>query len=253
MGGRTKTLGDLLKPLVTAKTSPERLWERLQVWPPDLFAVTSLLLDQGRYERIVDPPRGQSWPTKVPSGTWHEHVQGIARSWKHQLTYGRTPRGWPPEVRDWFNQRRPAFLAAATCDASRLRDLPWTEFAAIVDLHAAADEASSGLGVPGPSSLFDFDGAAKLGTKGSLATFPPEVVRVLPKLHTPQRGMTLRSTSHHLSALRSTFGVKWVNADQEILSNESLRERRIGILLVPWPFTGNNCYSRLTTAMLNIP
>lgn len=235
MAGRRTKLGDVLKSLVPPTTTAEQLWARVLTWPPDLFAVTSLLLDGGRYERIVDPPPGSRWPPHVKTGTWQDHVTALATTWKNQLTNRRGQRAWPTEVQRWFAQRRHHFITAAARDAGDLRAISWKVLAGMAELHAIADEASSGFGVSGPSSLFALEGELNLTLAGSLANFPPEVVRVVPKLHTPQRGMTLRSTSHHLSALRSTFGVRWLTTYPQMLSDESRRNRRLGLLLVPWP------------------
>lgn len=83
---------------------------------------------------------------------------------------------------------------------------------ALVELCALADEASYGVGIPGTSRA-QATGATKLQADAydrfaSLlllrrSTLCKQVdasrIRVLPKLHTPQSGMTLRSLTHHLA------------------------------------------------------
>jgi predicted amidohydrolase len=110
---------------------------------------------------------------------------------------------------------------------------------ALMQVCAIADAASFAVGLP-TSSEKDHDrfyehAAELLFTTESGSTLCESIhttrVRVLPKMHTPQTGLTIRSFSHHL-ALCGTDEMRpeWV----AVPSNP--RKHRLNLLLVPWPY-----------------
>jgi hypothetical protein len=110
---------------------------------------------------------------------------------------------------------------------------------ALMQLCAIADSASFAVGLP-TSSDADHDrfyehAAELLFTTEGGSTLCESIhttrVRVLPKMHTPQTGLTIRSFSHHL-ALCGTDEMRpeWV----AVPSNP--RKHRLNLLLVPWPY-----------------
>src|SRR5262249_44780944 len=120
---------------------------------------------------------------------------------------------------------------ARVCTNTRLCD-------ALLELSAAADEACAGIRIRDPERAPDtFDiKANRLLTASDSITYCDQVhpsrAVVLPKLHTPRSGLTLRSLSHHL-ALISPGEVKtrWLWLPFET------REWSLNLLLLPWPET----------------
>ena len=79
-----------------AAFGPGPAWDELVRWPPDAFAVASLVLDHAEaYRFVVAPHPGRSWPA-LPGR--NEAVSAAAAAWR--AASGR-PRGEPPAlVRD---------------------------------------------------------------------------------------------------------------------------------------------------------
>lgn len=233
MEGRRK-LGELLRGLCAPHATASALWEQIIQWPPDLFAVTSMLLESSNYQRLVDPDATNRWP---PTADWQTTLRTMAARWRKGLTDATPVKKWHPEFVKWLTRHRKALVVAATSPSDELPEMSWANLRDLVELHALADEACEHIAVPGPSTAFDFECEFRLIASGSLSTFPTELVRVVPKLHTPQRGMTLRSLSHHVSALRrSGFRVSWSVSMDEMISREAHADRELGLLLIPWPF-----------------
>ena len=124
------------------------------------------------------------------------------------------------------------------------KDLPLTSLgeqktilAALVNFLASADEACAGLGISLTSSgndtftkiaelsLFPADNGSTLCKR-----IHPSRARVLPKCHTPQTGLTIRSFSHFLALVPSTeVCPDWFSFCAET------NEHALNLLLVPWP------------------
>jgi hypothetical protein len=214
-------------------------WAR---WPPDLFALTSLLLKAtGAYRYAIDPPL-----TPWPQAGWQGLLDVAVRQWYRWMLYDQ-PR---PELLT----RNLAVLARGwtTFPIDRLRTLDdrkasgrqesWEVCQAILELHVLADEASTHSGFPiGSNSVWGDDRPQEmraldylvnmlLANHGTLSRLPREICAVLPKVHTPQVGLTLRSLSHHVTVHESEVEVRWrtmpwVNSDEDT----------VNVLVVPWP------------------
>lgn len=208
-------------------------------WPPDVFAIAAGALQvSGAYRRVLE-----SWPPTIPgtgtSDAWVKRIRELGLGWR---------RGWhsptaavvPPEIHEWWEI------------AEQARDTPLTEIGndpnlcdALLQLLAVSDEASIGFGIPGS----DLSGTAGFGRDlayrhaqellvrspgefgASLAErIHPSRVRVLPKLHTPQTGLTIRSMSHHLAfCLPNEVRPHW-----SVVPRLG-RRTELNLLLVPWP------------------
>ncbi|MDX1980666.1 MAG: hypothetical protein SFV51_10380 [Bryobacteraceae bacterium] len=112
---------------------------------------------------------------------------------------------------------------------------------ALLNLLALADQASENAGIPfnEPAKEQDFYFHARrrlmsLGLGSSLCERIPHARgRVLPKMHTGQSGLTLRSLSHHLAFCPpSEIIPKWRPFDTPARDQHFLN-----LLLVPWPPT----------------
>jgi hypothetical protein len=190
------------------------------VWPPDTFAlVASILMRSGAYCHVL---------TKWPPGTGRSHdkwvraIQDSGKKWRASAANGDDP---PRELAKWWR-----VVAAHT--GMRLVDLGEAPAAcdALLQLLAAADEASVSVGIPERPLDPYCSRAALLLRRGSLAQrVDPAKVRVFPKQHTPRSGLTLRSLSHHLALLPGgDVQVHWREMPQ-------MASQTLNLLLAPWP------------------
>lgn len=205
------------------------VWRRFARWPPNVFALTSSLMkESGIYRLAVSPPDGEVWP---PSKDWEEGVRKTAAEWQEWALAGGAI---PPRI----SACREGLEAIMRQPIRELED-NWDACTAILELHAAADEACAGCGIPfeidsakvDKSAAFLVKAAIRLGRTGTLSELSRDTVCVLPKLKTPQVGITLRSLSHHLSAHCAEVDVEWLY--HRMLCPPA--ERRLNLLFLPWP------------------
>ncbi len=212
------TLGELLEsicPGVLGRTPPS--------WPPDVFALVMAVLQRsGAYTRVVTqwPPAGQG-----SSKTWVQGITVVANRWRKESLNERVP----PEVSRWWSvvtSNRNAALPdivhnGAACDA-------------LLQLCAAADEAANGVGIPSGdgSAQNEFEWRANeilLLNSTLCRQVRPSCGRVLPKLHTPQNGLTIRSLSHHLAFIAGgEIRPEWYTYSRS-------QGHCLNLLIVPWP------------------
>ncbi|MEW5851170.1 MAG: hypothetical protein AB2A00_20450 [Myxococcota bacterium] len=228
----SQTLASTARELFDETDFP-KVWQRITAWPPDAFAFTSTVLARtGAYRQVVSPPEGYVWPRDM---AWQRRVAEDAYAWRHQLP------GPPHDVKLLVE----AEAGLRRCWQEPLASLAhprsqeaWDNCCAVLGLHALADQACFGLGVPGPQdvspsqkSSLALEANLHLVDTGTLAKVSPEVMRVLPKLRTPQLGITLRSLSHHVGAHASDITPHWHPAPDVA---DDL-DRRLNLLLLPWP------------------
>lgn len=115
-------------------------------------------------------------------------------------------------------------------------------------LVAVADEACEGVGAPRDQTADQSDRFldSGYGLLTELGTLSAEIdrsrLRVLPRMHTPQNGLTERSLSLHLPLCdASEVTPQW-------LSNAFLQSDSINLLLIPWPFEVRVSQFRETTS-----
>lgn len=220
--------------------------EEWLVWPPDLFALTSLLLEStGAYRYSVCPPRG-IWPDDPK---WEESVRRDADDWRLWITGNQ--EGMPGLLQ--LNIERIAKYEK-TVSVGALRSIAsesleenqassdadaWEVCRSFLELHALSDQACRGFGLPTSrrdklhrSSISGllYQANMLLATRGTLSRLPRHKALVLPKMRTPAVGLTLRSLSHHLTAHVSEVDVAWraipwINRDEDTLN----------IMIFPWP------------------
>ncbi|HEY0463872.1 MAG TPA: hypothetical protein VGC79_06670 [Polyangiaceae bacterium] len=207
-------------------------WRRVVKWPPDVFAVTSTLLgESGAYRLAVSPPSGKRWP---PRRQWNEEVDAQAEAWWRWVAAGSlvpTP--------SWLLAIGSVVRAAVKTPIFELAD-NWKLVCALLELHAIADEACGGFGMPAPTDEDGRDNEWKvyrlgandlLARSDSLSHFSKHSIRVLPKMRTPQAGISLRSLSGHLAVTRfAEVDVKWAHAPQF-----SDKKSSFNLLLLPVP------------------
>jgi hypothetical protein len=207
-------------------------------WPPDMFAAAASILHAcGAYRNAVE-----LWPPKSrkPAHAWAEWMRSLGLEWRRQWRPRSGADSLPAEVDEWWRQ----LLASSRLPMHRLAaDFSLCE--ALVQLLAVSDEACTGLGIPG-SGLHRvagfkgdpaYDQAQRLladDRNPAGATLCRSIdglkLRVLPKLHTPQAGLTIRSMSHNIGLC----------VGNEVIPRWSViprthRSTELNLLLAPWP------------------
>lgn len=221
-------------------------------WPPDIFAIgASILHRSGAYCHVIEswpPPSGERRSRKWRREEWVEVVRGLGSNWREQISRSAKrdqlpslsdldPSVAPAEIHEWWRlllSHGDLSLSSLGGDGQDSQQLRY----AILQLCIVADEACEGVGVPGTVGSFarqatsrliatsDHQGGATLCHRISTSR-----CRVLPKLHAPQSGLTIRALSHHLALCASTeVAPGWfpVASDLEI-------SRSMNLLVVPWP------------------
>lgn len=207
-------------------------------WPPDIFAFTSILLQAtGVYRYAVSPHpetnkrllsnlKGEERSkrlTKVYAG-WYRWILGVnkdlpdeLKNCKEILFEGDSKLSAKPNTVDF-----------KTCEA-------------LLDLHVMADMACANFGLMtashvGRMCVIYFLANYLLAVTGSLSRLPTLHGVVLPKMRTPQKGLTIRSFSHHLTFHRSEAKVLWRSIPW---NDASETNRTINLLAVPIPYELN--------------
>ncbi|MEL7060226.1 MAG: hypothetical protein AAGN46_09410 [Acidobacteriota bacterium] len=203
-----------------------------------------LLRDSGTYRYAASPPRGVLWP----EADWDHTAKTLGKRWKTSICEGT-------EIDEDLRRRFEELVCSSSrSDTEDFKNLSQVEVAEIysgsklgenskewracknlLELLAIADEACRGLGVttsPKQSQRrwYNFVSNFLLNSKGSLSRLPTYLGVVLPKMRTPQLGLTIRSLSHHLTFHRAEVdiswrAVPWLNVD----------ENSLNILVIPWP------------------
>ena len=132
-------------------------------------------------------------------------------------------------------------VAAATTPLEELSTgAGWDLCAALLTLHAIADEACAGLGVALAASNplgCGYRGRARelLAQRGTLARISQDAVLVLPKVRTPAApGTSIRSMSRYATAHEPSVGVRWHKLPARRRGTEP-RADHVNFLLLPWP------------------
>ena len=140
--------------------------------------------------------------------------------------------GYPSEVASLLD----VVFEKANTPLDRLRNEAgrcWRLCRAILSLNAIADEACANIGIPGATSntRFLWEANTRLTSAGTLTKSHIRWATVLPKLRTPQVGITNRSMSMHVALDQSEVSVNWTVGG-------FLREEwtnKLNLLLLPWP------------------
>jgi len=203
-------------PLIVDDSAPPR-------WPPDAFAVTaSMLRRAAAYSAIIE-----KWPPLGGPAKWTEFIRRIGNEWRAAAT-GRS--AVPSIVDRWWRIIR----SAGPLPIERVCQYPHL-CEAVLQLNAAADEASRGIGILDPKNVDRFEAhAIDILARNRFVSvcdrIHPSRAIVLPKLHTPRSGLTLRSLSHHLALC----GPSEVRPEWSWMPYTT-HEWRFNILLLPWP------------------
>jgi hypothetical protein len=208
--------------------------DRLLEWPPDVVALTEVLLERSAaYRFALSPPGDNRWPPAGVPG-WADAVADAGRRWSAWAEDGEGPL---PELvaQEWEVVRDGSDVPVMDLVEAH----EWRMCEALLTLHAIADEACAGLGVAldatyGRGFVYRARGRELLANTGSLARIPAHLLRVLPRLRTPPNGTSLRSLSRYASVHRPGVDVRW----HKVLGRRPgrmPRDRGVNRLLLPWP------------------
>jgi len=215
------TIGEfLIASLPRLRSSTNFPW-----WPPDCFALCLALLKRtGAYAQIL-----RDWPPPSteddPLWAWTDEVRKLGKRWRQDwLPFSGLDGEWQIVRQSFDLSLSEARNRRALCEA-------------LMKLVATADEACEGVGAPIDQAVSEYDPIQDLGAdylieRGTLCSeeINPSRLRVLPRMHTPQNGLTERSLSPHLSLCEaSEVTPQWHFSP--FLESDSMN-----LLLIPWPF-----------------
>ena len=194
-------------------------------WPPDLFALSLALLKRtGAYNRVL-----QDWPPDRDNEDTLENrtsrIRRLGGDWRTAIRLGQK------EQFNVLNEEWEALCRSFDRPLSAVRSRLLCE--AVMKLVAVADEASEGVGAPEDIEEDDFflraTRAFLIDYASACCDIDPAILRVLPRMHTPQNGLTDRSLSLYLSLCdASQVAPQW-------LSTPFLGHNSINLLLIPRP------------------
>lgn len=202
-------------------------------WPPDVFAlVASVLQKSGAYIRVLT-----DWPPAVSPGhlhdpnAWVDEMSHLGDQWR-AVAEKYSPA--PEQIRHWWQEAMStAHLELPLMQVGGNIALSHT----LLQLLVAADQASRGIGIPDAKEELDLleVRAALILRRRKNATLCEEVdpsrAVVMPKLHTPQVGLTIRSLSHNLALCPAgDMAAAWRKVTQRTVD-----QQKLNLLLVPWP------------------
>lgn len=223
------TLGYLFRYLIPQK--PKGGIANLDAWAPDVFAIAGYVLHKtGTYHHALNTAIWRKRKRKE-----YAKLQDIGRLWRTRM---ERQQNAPKEVRNLWK-------AVINRDKLSIHEVGNDHdlVMALLDLVGCADAACEGLGLPAsPNTQADLI-ASNLLTSSHLDTgastlcqyVTPISLCVLPKLHTPQVGMTIRSLTHHLALWpRDELCPVWA---ADLLTGLTTREEGgLNVLLVPYPY-----------------
>jgi hypothetical protein len=194
-------------------------------WPPDCFGLCLALLKRtGAYAKLL-----QDWPPAKDRtlSAWTARSRRLGEKWRRSWQPGGSFDGlsdeWQIVCQSFAVPLRETGAQRALCEA-------------LMMLAAVADEACEGVGAP-EDQLSDEDdpllshGSYFLTESGALCVeIDQSRLQVLPRMHTPQNGLTERSLSLYLSLCEAG------EVTPQWLSDPFLQSGSVNLLLIPWPF-----------------
>jgi hypothetical protein len=208
--------------------------DELLGWPPDVFALTNVILARSEAFRFALSPV-EEWP---PAGypDWGLRVEEGGLHWGAWVEHRRGPL---PElvVQEWA-----ALKARADVPLEDLAEgLDPRLCVALLTLHSMADEACAGLGVAldtsdAVASVYRARGRELLVRTGSMARFDPRLLKVLPKVRTPPTGRP--AFSRYACVQGPGIAARWHKIPARHRGTD-LRSEYATLLLLPWPLEVN--------------
>ena len=226
-----------------SKLTPSSVWgtvacgtigDDLLDWPPDVFALTDLILARSEaYRFALSPPSGLSWPPDhCPD--WAAAVTEAGRRWS---AWVEDSTGGLPDLitAEWEIVREAAHVPLdQLTDASE-----WRVCEALMTLHAVADEACAGAGIAltssdGHGAVYRARARELLARTGSLSRVPSAALRVLPKVRTAPQGTSSRVLSRYVGVHGPGVDARWHKVATRRPGTDP-QVRHANFLLLPWP------------------
>jgi hypothetical protein len=204
--------------------------DNLLEWPPDVFALTNLILARSEAFRFALSPVGDWPPGRNPD--WEVAVDQAARGWG---AWTEDHEGEIPGLvtGEWRVLRERTGLPIDQL----ARGQDWRLCQALLTLHAIADEACAGLGVALDTSdatacVYRARGRELLARTGSIARVDPRWLRVLPKVRTPPTGRA--AFSRYACVQGPGIEARWHKMPARHRGTD-LSSEYATLLLLPWP------------------
>ena len=206
--------------------------EELLAWPPDVFALTEVILQRSEAFRFVlSPPADVRWPP-ARLAHWSDAVIDAGREWSGWVAdqHGDVPQLLAEE---WG-----VLVDGAEIPLEHLaQGREWRTCEALLTLHAIADEACAGLGVAaeradGKGCRYRARGRELLARTGSMARIGSQFMRVLPKVRTPPTGRA--SFSRYACVQGPGLEARWHKMPARHAGTDT-RSEYVNYLLLPWP------------------
>lgn len=233
------------------------------LWPPNTFAVTSnLLKNSGAYRVYLsswwlseDANSGGNldvWQSNIETGAaaWCESICSKLCAHFDEKNSGPTNEERLLRLKDQVKLVNSDFSKDITLnDLRSLGDSRTSDsdkktglyefIRALIEIHCIADECCKGVGLTGlpanRANPYILLSNLYLITNGSLSTINKHVGIVLPKMRTSQKGLSIRSFSHHAMFQDSEVEVMW-----RMFPWANIQEDTLNVLNICWPFEVNN-------------
>ena len=206
--------------------------DELLEWPPDVFALTDVILERAEaYRFVLSPPDGALWPPGGDAG-WSDAVGQAARQWS---AWAEDRDDSVPELvaEEWEVVRERAGIPLEQLADGR----GWRVCEALLTLHTIADEPTRACWSAldrseGEGCIYRARGRELLARTGSLARMHPHFVPVLPKVRTPPTGRA--SFSRYAFVYRPGLETRWHKLPARHRGTDPQAEHA-QLLLLPWP------------------
>ena len=216
---RPQNIGDVIAFLLRDTDPPS--------WPADAFAVAASLLKQsGAYTEIT-----QNWPPARfrTLERWQEQAVRVRTQWRSRFNRGNESP--PRQIARWWR----TIADASALPVAEIRERP-DLIEALIGVVAGADQTCYGVGIlEANQDAFDDYAIFLLTLRNTLCErVDPSRAVVLPKLHNPLDGTTLRSLTHNLAFWdRPEVQPIWSQLTLPSLSTD------MKMLVLPWPLAVN--------------
>jgi hypothetical protein len=239
--GREESLRDYLEYLIPGVTR-----HMLPTWPPDAFALAAATLHRsGAYSTIFNG--------SPPDRNWSNTIRETGAQWRKAWTNSSGHRTvLPQNITTWWIIVRDAAYSGIPISKVKLDECLAD---ALLRICVCADEASNGVGIPiSNPAMPRLERSRQTSSPGAGSGSDPyqlhadrlllprstgsslcelihhSKLRVLPKMHTPQSGLTMRAFSHHLALCMPNE----VHCEWHMLPVNT-QDFCLNLLLVPWP------------------
>jgi hypothetical protein len=222
-------------------------------WPPLVNAEAVVTVKSKKQETVRSKDQKEEWRDSIRliGETWRS-------AWASGSSGGSDQGDVPGKIKEWWKLLLDNRAIALAGLASLKHQTPETENTirsvrqSLLQIAAAADEACYDVGFPWKSkeqdqlaiacerklsrehSFPDSDSLNDLAIRTSTLCVDIDVnrFRVLPKMRTPQSGMTIRNLSHNLTLYRTSEVLPCWN----LIGNETEDGKTtFNLLLIPWP------------------